>query len=224
MSRFEERGNLPTVNLGPARAGRWDPADPSGSEVPRIASRTPADPGVRYEPDRRVLMARRAVAPLRRRARRLSLRGLVVAVAAVSLLAGAASAEGGFDDDDGSVHEPAVDALAAEGILDGTECGEGLICPGEPFERWVMAIWLIRALGESPSAVPTRFVDVDPAAWWAPYVERLAELRITLGCSIAPISFCPDASVTRGQMATFLAPANDLPVGSDPARVPTTGR
>ena len=27
-----------------------------------------------------------------------------------------------------------IDALEAEGILDGTECGEGLICPEDPSE------------------------------------------------------------------------------------------
>ena len=158
-------------------------------------------------------MARRAVAPLRRRARRFGLRGLVLAVAAVSLLAGAASAEGGFDDDDENVHEPAIDAVAAEGILDGTECGEGLICPGEPFERWVMAVWLIRALGEAPSTASTRFADVNREVWWAPYVERLAELDITLGCATGPARYCPDDPVSRGQMATFLVRAFGLEPG-----------
>ena len=56
----------------------------------------------------------------------------VLALAAAALLVAGAVALGGFDDDDGTVHEPAIDALAAEGILEGTECGEGLICPREP--------------------------------------------------------------------------------------------
>ena len=131
-------------------------------------------------------------------------------------------AAGGFEDDDGGVHEPALDALAAEGVLAGTECGEGLICPAEPFQRWVMAVWMVRALDESLSPVPTRFADVDPDVWWAPYVEQLAELRITLGCSTHPARFCPNDSVTRGQMATFLARALELvplpePTGTVPA-------
>ena len=130
-------------------------------------------------------------------------------VAAAVLVVGALAAAG-FDDDEGTVHEPAVDALADRGVLAGTECGTDRICPAEEIERWVMAVWLIRALGESPSAAPVRFADVDPDAWWAPYVERLAGLRVTQGCATGPARYCPDDPVTRGQMATFLARALDL--------------
>ena len=52
---------------------------------------------------------------------------------------------GYFSDDDGSVHEPALDALAERGVLAGVECGEGLICPDDPLKRWEMAVWLVRA-------------------------------------------------------------------------------
>ena len=115
-----------------------------------------------------------------------------------------------FEDDDGTVHEPALDALADRGVLAGTECGDDRVCPGAEIERWVMAVWLVRALGESPSAASTRFADVDPDAWWAPYVERLAGIRVTQGCATGPARYCPDAPVTRGQMATFLARALKL--------------
>ena len=171
------------------------------------------------------------------RTRRLAFRGFVLgvamrrggvpaavlAVAALLLLAVAAAATDGFDDDGGSVHEPAIDALAADGVLEGTECGEGLVCPGEPFERWVMAVWLVRALGESPSASLVRFADVDPDVWWAPYVERLAELRITLGCATGPVRYCPDVPVSRAQMATFLVRAFDLEPGQVAGFADTAG-
>ena len=126
-------------------------------------------------------------------------------------LAGADDGGGGFFGDVGGVHQPGVNALAGEGIIEGTECGEGLLCPGEPFRRWVMGVWVIRALGETPSTVPSRFEDVDNSLWWAPYVERLAELGITLGCSSDPVLFCPGEAVTRAQMATFLVRAFNLP-------------
>ena len=147
----------------------------------------------------------------------------VLAAAAVAVFVVGAAALGGFDDDDGNVHEPAIDALAGEGILAGTECGEGAICPREPFERWAMAVWLIRALDESPSTASTRFADVDPGAWWAPYVERLAELKITLGCVTELARYCPDEPVRRGQMATFLVRAFGLEPGSDAGFVDTAG-
>lgn len=40
------------------------------------------------------------------------------------------------------------------------------------------------------------------------YVEALAAAGITGGC--APVSYCPDAPVTRGQMAVFLSTALGL--------------
>ena len=61
------------------------------------------------------------------------------------------------------------------------------------------AVWLIRALGESPSTeAGTRFGDVDAVEWWARYVERLAELDITHGCGTEPLRFCPHEAVNRG--------------------------
>ena len=76
-------------------------------------------------------------------------------------------------------------------------------------ERWVAAVWLVRALEGGPSAPveTSRFEDVDAGQWWAPYVERLAELGVTRGCATEPDRFCPNSPVTRGQMATFLARA-----------------
>ena len=120
--------------------------------------------------------------------------------------------DGYFSDDDGSVHEPALEALASRGVLAGIECGEGLICPGEPLKRWEMAVWLVRVLdGADPGAVDdSRFVDVDAEHWWAPFVERLHALEVTVGCATGPARFCPDTDVSRAQMATFLKRAFDL--------------
>ena len=143
---------------------------------------------------------------------------MVLAVAAATALAARA-----FEDDGGTVHEPAIDALADRGIFAGTECGVGLICPGEEIERWVMAVWLVRALDESPLASPSRFADVDPDSWWAPYVESLAELRITMGCAVGPARYCPDDPVTRGQMATFLVGAFALDRGLPAGFADTVG-
>ena len=118
---------------------------------------------------------------------------------------------GAFDDDEGGTHEAGADALRAEGILEGTECGEGRICPAEPMLRWVMAVWLVRAVdGADPAGVASgRFSDVSSDEWWAAHVERLAELEVTLGCGDGS-GFCPADAVTRAQMATFLVRAFGL--------------
>ena len=118
----------------------------------------------------------------------------------------------GFVDTKGSTHEAALESLAARGILDGAECADDRICPNDPIKRWTMAVWLVRAIDDrDPAAVSTSsFDDVDTDAWWTPYVERLAELRITEGCDVRPLRFCPDRPVTRAQMASFLMRALDL--------------
>ncbi len=73
-------------------------------------------------------------------------------------------------------------------------------------------MWLVRVL-DGTDFVPvdaSRFEDVDAGLWWAPFVERLYALGVTLGCSTTPARFCPDGNVTRAQMATFLERAFEL--------------
>ena len=117
-----------------------------------------------------------------------------------------------FVDAMGSIHEAALEALAARGILDRTECGDDRICPNKPIERWTMAVWLVRAIDgpEPPAVYISSFADVGADEWWLPYVERLAELGITKGCKVRPLRFCPERPVTRGETASFLVRALDL--------------
>ena len=112
----------------------------------------------------------------------------------------------------GSAHRQNLIDLAGNGVLDNTECGPDLICPGLAIERWVAAIWIVRILdGSDPEPLGyNRFEDVHPGLQWATHVERLADLGITRGCSTNPDRFCPQNPVTRAQMASLLARAFDL--------------
>ncbi len=112
----------------------------------------------------------------------------------------------------GGVHKPGIDALDARGMIAGTECAEAMFCPGLAIKRSTAAVWLVRALddAEPPAVSDSRFADVGADEWWMPYVERLAELEITVGCRAEPLTFCPNQPVTRAQMATFLVRAFDL--------------
>ena len=103
-------------------------------------------------------------------------------------------------------HQAAMEALEEAGILAGTECETAGYCPDDPLPRWVMAVWLVRALQDEKPADDGSaiFADIEIDAWWAPYVQRLFELGITRGCAVEPARFCPDQPVTRGQMASFL--------------------
>ena len=170
--------------------------------------------------------------------RRLGVVAVVVAVAVVGLAPTAAAhpadaqpvqpaqpadiqavqAAGGFVDVTGGVHKPAIDALVERGLFDGTECGEDMFCPGEDMKRWTMAVWLVRVLDEAepPAATESSFADVDAGNRWLAHIERLAELEVTQGCLVDPLRFCPDRSVNRAEMATFLERAFDLEA-ADPA-------
>ena len=143
--------------------------------------------------------------------------GLTRQVAAAAGLPGAAPA----DIDLGTERFDAVEALTVDGVLESTGCWPGLFCPGDPIPRWMVAVWLVRVVdGQDPEPVSaSRFVDVDASQWWAGYVERLAELGITVGCVSEPAQYCPDDPVTRAQMATFLKRAflldRAIPAGFD---------
>lgn len=116
----------------------------------------------------------------------------------------------------GSLHGWNLILLAADGVLDDTECGLDLICPGLLIERWVVAVWLVRVLdgGDPEPLGVNRFEDVHPGLLWAAHAERLAELGVMSGCSAEPARFCPQAPVSRAQMATLLARAFDLASGT----------
>ena len=138
---------------------------------------------------------------------------VVASFAVATATAGGAQGGDTFGDiEEAGVHARSVEALAEAGIVGGTECLRGWFCPDESLDRWVMAVWLVRAVdGREPSATSaSRFADVDSGRWWVPHVERLAVLGITSGCGTGPARFCPSDSVTRAQMATFLTRAFDL--------------
>jgi YVTN family beta-propeller protein len=50
----------------------------------------------------------------------------------------------------------------------------------------------------------TIFADVPSTYWAWDWIERLYSAGITAGCSTNPLSYCPEQSVTRAQMAIFL--------------------
>lgn len=60
----------------------------------------------------------------------------------------------------------------------------------------------------SPAPAVATFGDVPTTHFAFQYIEALARARITGGCS--PTDFCPDAPMTRAQMAVFLSLALGL--------------
>ena len=134
----------------------------------------------------------------------------LVAVAASSLTGVAEAAGAGvsdppgyyrFSDDDGSVHEGAIEAIAAAGITLG--CGDRLYCPGREVTRGQFASLLDRALGLADTAQD--FFSDDDGSRHEAAVNRLAEAGVAAGCG--PRRFCPGDPLSRAQMATLLVRA-----------------
>jgi hypothetical protein len=55
----------------------------------------------------------------------------------------------------------------------------------------------------------TGFEDVQPTYWAAAWIKQLATEGITGGCGSG--NYCPEAPVTRAQMAVFIVKAFNLP-------------
>ncbi|MGZ5494456.1 MAG: S-layer homology domain-containing protein [Thermoanaerobaculia bacterium] len=62
----------------------------------------------------------------------------------------------------------------------------------------------------SPAPATARFTDVPTSHPFFQYIEALAASGVTGGCVASPPQYCPDAPVTRGQMAVFLSRALGL--------------
>jgi hypothetical protein len=63
----------------------------------------------------------------------------------------------------------------------------------------------------APAPVPGPFLDVPGDATHASAIGRLKDLGVVEGCGAG--RYCPDAAVTRAQMASFLQRALELPPG-----------
>jgi cytochrome c peroxidase len=100
-----------------------------------------------------------------------------------------------------------IKRLVELGITQG--CDDDRFCPNANVTREQMAVFIVRAVEGEPAADycggSAPFNDVSASAWSCGYIKRLVELGITSGCGGG--NYCPDASVTREQMAAFLARA-----------------
>jgi hypothetical protein len=122
---------------------------------------------------------------------------------------------GPFRDTGDTVHAADIDALAAAGITRGCNPpANDRYCPHSPVTRAQMASFLVRAL-RLPDADASPFGDTSGSVH-NDDIDALAEADITRGCNPpANTRYCPENSVTRQQMASFLVRALD---GVDPIR------
>jgi hypothetical protein len=63
------------------------------------------------------------------------------------------------------------------------------------------------------------FQDVPPSSQYYPYIQEIAQLGITVGCSDNPPLYCPTAPITREEAAVFIARAYNLLNAQKPAQM-----
>jgi hypothetical protein len=109
--------------------------------------------------------------------------------------------------------------VAAAGITRGCNPpANSRYCPDDAVTRGQMATFLSRSLDLAPTT-RDHFTD-DAGHTFEDAIDRLAAARITLGCNPpANDRFCPDTTVTRAEMATFLTRALELDPLDPPERV-----
>jgi len=104
----------------------------------------------------------------------------------------------------------AIEALAWNGVALGCASSPARFCPDAPVTRAEMATFIERAKrgsGFTFTPTGTRFADVPSTHWAAGFIEQLHTDGITSGCSASPLRYCPDAAITRAQMAPMLLKA-----------------
>jgi hypothetical protein len=113
-----------------------------------------------------------------------------------------------------------IENVAYNDITSG--CGGGKYCPAASVTRAQMAVMLLKSEHGSawtpPAATGTVFSDVHTNTFAAAWIEELAAEGITSGCGGG--KYCPNAAVTRAQMAVFLLRTQH---GSDYTPPPATG-
>lgn len=117
---------------------------------------------------------------------------------------------GTFFDDDESVHEGDIETISAVGITEGCDPLGTNYCPDDPVTRGQMAAFIRRGFNLSPSG-HDHFVD-DAESIFEEDINAIADQGITVGCNPPDNDrYCPDDSMNRAQMASFLVRTFDLP-------------
>jgi hypothetical protein len=101
---------------------------------------------------------------------------------------------------------PFVTTVALNGVTTGCAVNPPLFCAGNGITRAEMAVFLLRSMN-GPAYVPPActtpvFSDVPCSNPFARWINELVARNVTAGC--APSLYCPNALVTREQMAVFL--------------------
>lgn len=107
-----------------------------------------------------------------------------------------------LSDDGRSPHEDSINRLAHAGIALGITATT--YSPDRPMTRGQMASMFARTLRLDLTDT-TVYTFTDGAGAHLPSIHAIGRAGISKGCTAEGDLFCPDAPITRGQMATMLA-------------------
>lgn len=112
-----------------------------------------------------------------------------------------------FSDDNGNVHESAINQLADAGLVAGRASLQ--FAPAETVTRGQTATILAAAFRLPGSSVDA-FSD-DDASVHEPSIDAARAAGVVEECGAWALTYCPDAPITRGDMVTFVAKSMGLP-------------
>jgi hypothetical protein len=98
-----------------------------------------------------------------------------------------------------------IEAVFSTGITGGCSANPLNFCPDAPITRGEMAVFIETSMGNPANTCAGQFGDVPPTNPFCGFIERLATDGITGGCGGG--NFCPEAPVTRAEMAVFIEAA-----------------
>ena len=125
-----------------------------------------------------------------------------------------------FDDDNNSIFENDINAIAAAGITKGCNPpANNLYCPNDRVSREAMAAFLKRAL-DLPNTAQD-FFDDDNNSIFENDINAIAAAGVTKGCNPPANNwYCPKDTVKRDTMAAFLGRGLDLTAMTPDPRPP----
>jgi len=113
-----------------------------------------------------------------------------------------------FQDLCDSPYEDHVEWLVSASAVAG--CTETLFCPDESITRAELAYFVASVLGLPPGG--DAFVD-DNSSAHEDAINAVAAADLHVPCSAGPAQFCPDDTVSRGEIAAWVVLAYELPPG-----------
>ncbi|SPF37639.1 exported hypothetical protein [Candidatus Sulfopaludibacter sp. SbA4] len=99
----------------------------------------------------------------------------------------------------------AINLMRTMNITSGCSSNPLSYCPNDPITRAQMAVFIVRSAVGGDNFTYTGspyFTDVLPDNSFFKWIQKMRDLGITSGCTAT--TFCPNDTVTRGEMAVFL--------------------